>query len=108
MRDDIKTLTEVQEAQERDMAAVHVGKDVVSDGKQSGFCRMTGAEAMLRWREEMMVGHVGRQLALYHTFDDLGHDRNDRNRAVIRDDSWIAGFKNWMYQRVLPSIGKFA
>ena len=88
------------------MASVHVGEDTISNGEQSGFCRMEGTETMLRGREKMVVGHVGRQLALHYTFGNFGYDRNDRNRTVVGDNRWITRLENRMDQRVLPGIGK--
>jgi len=67
------------------MSTVHVGKYLVGDGEQSGFCGMMRTKTMLRWGEEMIIRHVGRQLALYHTLDDFGHDWDYRNRTIVRD-----------------------
>ena len=46
----------------------------------------------------MVVGHVGRQLTVYHTLDNFGHDRYDRDRSVVGDDSWITGLENRINQ----------
>ena len=44
----------------------------------------------------MVVGYVGRQLALYHTFDKFGHCKDYGNRAVVKNDGLISGLENWM------------
>ena len=47
VRNNVKAFTKVQEAEEGEVAAAHVGEDVVRDGKKGSFSRVPGAEAVL-------------------------------------------------------------
>ena len=51
----IEALAEVEQAQQRYFTTVVGGKDAVRDGRQRGFRRMTGTEAVLTWGKEVIV-----------------------------------------------------
>ena len=67
------------------MATVHVGKDAVCDREQSGFGGVVRTETMLGWGEEMVVGHVRRELSLHQAFDNFSYGGNYRNGTVVTD-----------------------
>ena len=89
VRDDVETFAKIQETKQGDVAAVHVRKDAVCDGKKCGFCGVAAPETMLRLGKEVVVGEVCKQLALYQPFNGFGHDRNYGYGAVIGDEGRV-------------------
>ena len=65
MIDDIKTYTEIKQAEERDLILIVSQKNAIRNSNQCRFGGMAGAEAVLGVREEVVGREVVVQLALY-------------------------------------------
>ena len=49
VRNDVKAFCKIEKAEEGNVAAVHVGKDLVGDRQESGFRGMTRTKTVLGW-----------------------------------------------------------
>ena len=57
---------------------------------------------MLRWREEVIFGHVGVKLTLDNFLNQFGERRHDRNGSKVRRVGGVTSFMNGMYGGVFP------